>query len=163
MGRKRIVQIDSRTGEVVEGFVAYVEPKRRNGFGERWMAMAQGAGRIVAENREFLGQEGLALMFLLIDKLDFENHLLINQAELARELGMLRQNVQRSIKRLVELGVLLEGPKVGQNRSYQLNPSIGWKGSAKNHKKALADQRTKRMKAAKITGVIKGGKSDEEK
>ena len=50
---------------------------------------------------------------------------------------MQRQNVQRSIKRLMELGVILEGVKIGVSRSYRLNPSFGWKGSAKGHREAL--------------------------
>ena len=59
--------------------------------------------------------------------------MVVNQAELAKELGMHRQHVQRSIKRLIALGVILEGPKIGISRSYRLNPEFGWKGSARNH------------------------------
>ena len=44
---------------------------------------------------------------------------------------MHRQHVQRSIKRLIQLGIILEGVKIGISRSYRLNPSFGWKGSAK--------------------------------
>ena len=32
---RHMQQIDHQTGEVVEGFVAYVVPKRKNGFPER--------------------------------------------------------------------------------------------------------------------------------
>ena len=66
-----------------------------------------------------------------------KNLIQVNQAEIARDLGMQRQNVQRSIKRLMELGVILEGVKIGVSRSYRLNPSFGWKGSAKGHREAL--------------------------
>ena len=40
---KRLQQIDSETGEIIDGFVAYVVPKRKNGFGQGWLAMAQTA------------------------------------------------------------------------------------------------------------------------
>ena len=40
---RHMQQIDHQTGEVVEGFVAYVVPKRKNGFQKGWMAMAQEA------------------------------------------------------------------------------------------------------------------------
>ena len=40
---------------------------------------------------------------------------------------MHRQHVQRSIKRLIQLGIILEGVKIGISRSYRLNPSFGWK------------------------------------
>ena len=38
---RHLQQSDHQTGEVVEGFVAYVVPKRKNGFQKGWMAMAQ--------------------------------------------------------------------------------------------------------------------------
>ena len=77
------------------------------------------------------------VLFSLLEVLDYENLIQVNQAEIARDLGMQRQNVQRSIKRLMELGVILEGVKIGVSRSYRLNPSFGWKGSAKGHREAL--------------------------
>ena len=55
----------------------------------------------------------------------------VNQAEVSEQVGMNRHNVNRSIKKLIELGVILEGVKIGISRSYRLNPNFGWKGSAK--------------------------------
>lgn len=157
MRRKKIEHIDAKTGEVLGGFPAYLPPRGKNGFTEGWSAMARGVGTLFAQNRTFLGQEGLALIFLLIDKLDFENHLTISQAAIGRELGMSRQNVQRSIRRLIELGALIEGSKKGQSRTYRLNPNFAWRGSGENHLKALAEYREQRMKAANISGVLEGG------
>ena len=45
---RHMQQIDHQTGEVVEGFVAYVVPKRKNGFQKGWMAMAQEAMMMLA-------------------------------------------------------------------------------------------------------------------
>ena len=61
----------------------------------------------------------------------------VNQAEVSEQVGMNRHNVNRSIKKLIELGVILEGVKIGISRSYRLNPNFGWKGSAKGHREAL--------------------------
>ena len=47
---------------------------------------------------------------------------------------MHRQHVQRSIKRLIQLGIILEGVKIGISRLYRLNPAFGWKGLAKGHR-----------------------------
>ena len=47
---------------------------------------------------------------------------------------MNRHNVNRSIKKLIELGVILEGVKIGISRSYELNPNGWWEGSAKGHR-----------------------------
>ena len=66
-----------------------------------------------------------------------ENLIQVNQAEVSEQVGMNRHNVNRSIKKLIELGVILEGVKIGISRSYRLNPNFGWKGSAKGHREAL--------------------------
>ena len=47
---RHMQQIDQQTGEVVEGFVAYVVPKRKNGFQKGWMAMAQEAMMMLAQS-----------------------------------------------------------------------------------------------------------------
>ena len=105
---RHMQQIDHQTGEVVEGFVAYVVPKRKNGFQKGWMAMAQ-------EAMMMLAQSNLT----------------------GNDMKVNRHNVNRSIKKLIELGVILEGVKIGISRSYRLNPNFGWKGSAKGHREAL--------------------------
>ena len=70
-------------------------------------------------------------------RLDYENLIQVNQAEVSEQVGMNRHNVNRSIKKLIELGVILEGVKIGISRSYRLNPNFGWKGAAKGHREAL--------------------------
>ena len=134
---KRLQQIDSETGEIIDGFVAYVVPKRKNGFGQGWLAMAQnGAERLAQSN---LSGNDFKVLMKLLSVLDYENLIQVSQAEIARELNMHRQHVQRSIKRLLDLGIVLEGVKIGISRSYRLNPNFGWKGSAKGHREALTD------------------------
>ena len=54
---------------------------------------------------------------------------------------MQRSNVSRALSRLIGLGIVSKGPTSGRVATYQLNPSIGWKGTAKNHFKALQDAR----------------------
>jgi hypothetical protein len=160
--QRRLGQHDAQTGEILEdGFVALVVPKRRNGFaGEGWFAMAQaGACSLLASRavRKDLGEEGFGVLMGVLARLDYENLLVLNQAELARELELKPPNVNRAIKRLIDLGFLIEGPRIGVSRSYRLSPHFGWKGSAKGHVKALDDLRKQRMKDARITGVIQGG------
>lgn len=162
MSKRRIGPIDLDTGEILgnEGFVAYLSPKRRYGFDGGWVAMAQGALALFVEKRKELGEEGLAVLLALMARLDFENLLVLSQADLGREIGMKRENINRSIKRLVAMGALLEGPRIGIYRSYRLNPQFGWKGSAKSHVTALADARADRMRAAGISEVIEGGQPE---
>ena len=132
---RHMQQIDHQTGEVVEGFVAYVVPKRKNGFQKGWMAMAQDAMMMLAQSN--LTGNDMKVMWAMLARLDYENLIQVNQAEVAEEIGMNRHNVNRSIKKLIEMGVVLEGVKIGISRSYRLNPNFGWKGSAKGHREAL--------------------------
>ena len=134
---KRLQQIDSETGEIIDGFVAYVVPKRKNGFGQGWLAMAQNGAEILSQSN--LSGNDFKVLMKLLSVLDYENLIQVSQAEIARELNMHRQHVQRSIKRLLDLGIVLEGVKIGISRSYRLNPNFGWKGSAKGHREALTD------------------------
>ena len=67
----------------------------------------------------------------LLSVLDYENLIQVSQADIARELDMHRQHVQRSIKRLIQLGIILEGVKIGISRSYRLNPSLVGKAQPK--------------------------------
>ena len=132
---RHMQQIDQQTGEVVEGFVAYVVPKRKNGFQKGWMAMAQEAMMMLAQSN--LTGNDMKVMWAMLARLDYENLIQVNQAEVAEQVGMNRHHVNRSIKKLIELGVVLEGVKIGISRSYRLNPNFGWKGSAKGHREAL--------------------------
>jgi hypothetical protein len=144
------------TGEILaEGFVAYVAPKRKNGFGKGWVAMGQAGAASVLKHVKSADDQ--RVIWALIEVLDFENLIVANQAQLARDLGMDKAQVNRSIKRLLDLGFLLEGPKIGVSKSYRLNPHCGWKGSARGHVQAIDALRQQRMKDARISGVIQGG------
>lgn len=138
-------------GELHEDLVPMVVwAKRRNGFQNGWCAMAQDAMDYLAN--EIRSVEDYRVLMLLMARLDFENLIQVPQMEIAENLGMKRPNVSRSMRRLVELGVLLEGPKIGRSKTYRLNPHIGWKGSARHHQKALREQ----MKQRGLS-VIQGG------
>lgn len=139
---RRVEQVDPETGEVLGGFVAVVQPKRKNGFGDGWFAMSQNALKAIREAG--LTGRDYDVLFALLGVLDYENLIQVSQVDLAKELEMQKTHLSRSIKRLLEVGVLLEGPKIGRSKTFRLNPSFGWKGSAKGHTNALKD----RMKAA---------------
>ena len=68
---KRLIQIDHDTGEVVDGFVAYVVPKRKNGFQQGWLAMAQNGAEILAQSD--LGANDFKVLMKLLSVLDYEN------------------------------------------------------------------------------------------
>jgi hypothetical protein len=157
MGQVRLGQVDMATGELLEGAtLAVFYPKRRNGFSTGWFAMAQEPLMSLAQAD--LGKEAMRVLFALLAKLDYENFISINQAELGRTLKIAPSNMSRAVARLVAEGVLIAGPKLQAKGTYTLNPHYGWKGSAKGHQAALLD----RMKARGMS-VVEGGGGDPER
>ena len=73
---RHMQQIDHQTGEVVEGFVAYVVPKRKNGFQKGWMAMAQEAMMMLAQSN--LTGNDMKVMWAMLARLDYENLIQVN-------------------------------------------------------------------------------------
>lgn len=148
MAQIRVGSVDLATGELLEGAtLAVFYPKRRNGFGTGWLAMAQEPLMKLAQAD--LGKEAMRVLFAVLASLDYENWISINQAELGRQLGIKPSNMSRAVARLVTEGVLLAGPKVQAKGTYRLNPRYGWKGSAKGHHEALLE----RMKARGMSVV----------
>ena len=144
---QRVIEsIDAVTGEVLQGTMMFVPEKKKSAFGQDWFAMAQNAMAFLAANRKILGEEGFAVFCTIASKLDFENFIQISQVQLAGELGMSPSNFSRAMKRLAALEIIVKGPKVGVSQTYRMNPSVGWKGSAKNHFSALQEAKAKGWK-----------------
>ena len=152
MEARRLVQVDAGTGEVLEdAYDAVLFPKRRNGFGGRWFAMAQDALKVLKDIKRV---EDFRVLMAMLERLDFDNLIQVSQADVASELEMDRAQVNRAVKRLCDLGALVPGPRIGVSRSFRLNPTFGWKGSAKSHN----DELQRRMRAAGVK-VVSGGRS----
>ena len=141
--QKRLVQVDAFTGEIEHGFVAYMAPKRRNGFVNGWVAMSQQKA-LIELARADLGDEARRVLFVLLGHVEYENFIVVPQAAMAKEIGLPKSNFSRAVSRLVDEGVIERGPKVGRMVSLRLNPSYGWKGTARNHVIALDQERKKR-------------------
>jgi biotin operon repressor len=130
---RKVTQVDLETGEDLGGFVAVIRPKQKSAF-ERHFTMNQAALELLAKT---LTGEQFKVLMMLLASLDYENFIQVAQADIAEKLEMQKTNVSRSIKGLIDLGVIIEGPKIGRSKSYRLNPQFGWKGTVNNHKKAL--------------------------
>lgn len=123
----RLVTVDSDTGEVMTGVLAYLPNRPR--IRERFFMAFQDAFDKLAEDRT-LGHQAVRVLFKLFAKLDFENYLYVPQTEIARQLGMGQSDVSKAIKKLVDRGIIELGPKVGGVRTMRLDDKYGWKGRA---------------------------------
>lgn len=132
-GTKRFNQVDTSTGEIIGGFVAIVRPKQKSSF-ERHLTMNQAALLAIANE---LNHDQTRVLLALLAHLDYENYIQVAQVDVCNDLKMLKPNVSRAVKELVNQKIILEGPKIGRSKTYRLNPQYGWKGTISNHKKAL--------------------------
>jgi len=95
---------------------------------EPFLMLYQAACRDIATNRDLQGF-GLRVFIFLAGILDTENWVDVHHGRIARQMGdenhkVHRTAVTRSINRLVAEKILLKG----EERTYRLNPGIGWKG-----------------------------------
>ena len=141
---RKVTQVDLETGEDLGGFVAVIRPKQKSAF-ERHFTMNQATLELLAKT---LTGEQFKVLMMLLASLDYENFIQVAQADIAEKLEMQKTNVSRSIKGLIDIGVIIEGPKIGRSKTYRLNPQFGWKGTVSNHKKALKNG----------LSIIQGGK-----
>ena len=75
---------------------------------------------------------------------------------------MQRQNVQRSIKRLMALGVLLEGPKIGISRSYRAQPGVRLAWERQEPHRHAGSGAQKANGEGRDQGVIEGGQAPQQ-
>lgn len=86
----------------------------------------------------------LRVFLFLVGVLDPENWVTIHHAQIARQMNATRQQVTRSVNRLVAEKIILKGTE----RTYRLNPGVGWKGDAVSQESAHRD-----LLAGKLTVV----------
>lgn len=129
---KKVV-VDTDTGEVM---YAVVEVRKKYFTGGFFMGIQEGFLHI--SKLDLTGEQHKILLFIFA-KLDFENWLRLSQTDIAAELGMQKQHVNRAMKVLVEKGIIHKGPKVGNQLTYRLDPSFGFKGRAKNERAVRSD------------------------
>lgn len=158
MPDKRIDVMDSETGEIeADGLLVWTPRKTRTIFSkEGYYTMSQHAAEWLAEQN--LSGETHRVFWKLLAYLDMENWINVNQSSMAESMGLRKQNFGRSLKLLIEKQIILEGPKVGRQKTYRLNPHIGWKGSNQSHAAAISDELKNRMERAKISGLVSGGR-----
>jgi predicted transcriptional regulator len=83
----------------------------------------------------------------LLTRLDYQNHVIVTQSEIAMALGINRSRVTNAMTVLVGVGCV-ERKKMGGVSTYRLCPDFVWKGSSKSWKKANAHNLKKKKEEA---------------
>jgi len=144
---KKIVSIDKDTGEKIDGVLVLCGVKI-NPYAGGWIVNSQEALKQLAKDKELTGETYKVLLYLF-SILDFENWIQIPQIEIAKELEIHRQHINRSIKKLELKEIIIKGPKLGRSYSFRLNPYFAWKGKPINLEKYRKEKEEERLKNLK--------------
>ena len=93
---------------------------------------SEGLSRL-AMDKDLNGTDIRVLLFIL-SIMEYENLLNTTQKALSEGLGIVQQEVSKSIKKLIEGGYLKIVDKNGRQNIYQLNPHLAFKSRAKNYR-----------------------------
>lgn len=128
-----------------EPIQAYFTPPKSKNYNVKWLLLWQNeTGMSMQEQAEMehpLTQTEYRVRDWLIGEIGIGNYVFVNQAEVGRKLRIARTHVSSAIKRLLKLGIILQGPKSGRSNTYMVNPAFCFSGSLKNGISACKDMK----------------------
>ena len=138
---------DLETGEVFLGLAMAFKKKypreiQQDGFFTMFMFGSDFIGEL-----DDLSGADYRILFKMLSHLEFQNWIYVTHQTIADELQLKRSNVSRSIKKLIERGVIekQKDPKDKRRMIYRLNPACGWRGDANQWKKEMYDRKTEKV------------------
>ena len=135
-----------------------IQPRNRQ-YQVQWIPLWQDVetGVSIMEQAKMdkpLSQTEYRVRDMLLGSIHIGNWAIVNQAELARQLRVQRADVSRAISRLIELGIVLRGEKIGRNSQYMISPGFAFKGGLaegqRSVKKAQKDHKSKVLQFPKV-------------
>ena len=119
----------------------YFQPPKNRTYNARWLLLWQDSSDIgvsMTEQAEMdvLTKTEYRVRDWLMGTIGIGNYVHVNQAEMARRLRIQRADASRAIKRLIALGILIQGPKSGRSNTYMVSPAFCFAGGLGNGLKA---------------------------
>lgn len=131
---------------------AYFNPPKEKHYNAKWLLLWQDeTGMSMQEQAKMerpLTQTEYRVRDWIIGEIGFGNYVYLNQAEIGRQLRITRSHISEAIKRLLELEILLGGPKNGRSNTYMVNPAFCFSGSL--NKGIKAKKEYMEIKRAKV-------------
>jgi DNA-binding MarR family transcriptional regulator len=148
----RVVLTDTKTGKNIVPAITLIRHKWKGesffiGFQDAFITLAK--MKVDKEQKKRVGAEAKNVLLFLLGKIEYENRVGVSQIEIARELGMKKQNVSRAIKALIEEGVLkVEDPLRKRRLRMTVSDKYVWRGKLNTRPK---EQKTRKKPATKRT------------
>ncbi len=139
------------TGEVFLGLAVsqkkkYPREVQQDGF----YTMFSFGSELISEIEGLSGTD-YRVLFRLLSHLEFQNWINVTHKSIADELNLKAPNVSRSMKKLINKGIIEKhkDPTDKRRIRYRLNPIHGWMGDAKQWQKEMYNN-----KAEKVTPLF---------
>lgn len=81
----------------------------------------------------------LKVFFLFLGKLQYSNHVGVDQLTIVEEIGLSPRTVKRAVKELEENNIIIKYKDMQDHRRnvYIINPHVAWKGKSKERKSTI--------------------------
>lgn len=84
---------------------------------------------------ETLGKEANRVLGYMLKKMVYGNKIHLTQSQIAKELELLPQNVNRAVRELIKELAIYEAKPITNEACYLFNPDYGWMGDEKERLK----------------------------
>lgn len=107
---------------------------KNRSYSIEWIPFWQGVetGVTLMEQAKYekpLTQTEYRVRDMLLGLIHIGNWAIINQSEIARQLRIDQADVSKAIKRLIALGIVIKGEKMGKMYQYMIAPGFAFKGA----------------------------------
>lgn len=123
----------------------YLQPPKKKKYPVNWLTLWQidsGIGVSMKEQaiRDDMTRTDYRVRDYLVATMDMGNQVIVNQAEMAREMNIRPASVCASLKRLCDMMILLKGKtKNGRNNVYTVNTAFLFRGNVGKGLQARAE------------------------
>ncbi len=111
--------------------VRVVNDKPKNNYKTKWAALFLGEDSFLQEQATMekpLTQTEYRVRDYIMSCMELGNTTPINLEYVGQKLRIKRPNVSKAVKRLVDLGIFIKGPKNGANYCYAVSPEMAFSG-----------------------------------
>jgi len=137
--------VDVNTGESIT-MTAVAKKKARSPFSSFTMLSLDSIGHMrKALTAKELKPTDIIVLFCMMEHMETENEVDIYTSSIANETGITRENVSRSIKRLLSVSAISKGCKIGNVQTYKISATFAWKGNSDLHRSAIREETDKRV------------------
>jgi predicted DNA-binding protein (UPF0251 family) len=119
--------LDKSTGEIIE-LDDSNKPVKLLGREPAWFKGFKKGFRSLARLK--MGNAELQVLFEIMGRLKYGNHISINQTEWAKNLKISRETISRALSALEKRSIITKQQRNAQSNDYRLNPAYCWCGAA---------------------------------